>query len=124
MSDLETPQTRDIAATLATLARGFDLMPRLLGDVSNLTRWAAGSDLLAGDISEMVLAACEAELRSITAIRAIISVLRSVAEATPRSNTPMQALTDAEQELEIAQCRVNKALDQLIARLMPSEPSA
>jgi hypothetical protein len=121
MSDLETPQNRDLASTVATLVRGFGHVPQLVDEVSNLTRWAAGADLLASDISQMALAACEAELRSMRAIRSLIDILRGVVFATSGSNAPMQALMEAEQELIIAEERISKAIDQVTARLKPGE---
>jgi hypothetical protein len=72
----------------------------------------------------MALSACESELRVIKALNSLIFVLRNVVPATTSSNAPMQALLDAEQQLNAAEARIAKAIDQVIARLVSGEPPA
>jgi hypothetical protein len=122
MSDLETPQARDLAADLAALSRGLRVVPLLVDQLGSLGKQVDGTTRVAQNVSDMALAACEAELRSMNAISSLIQVMRDVFRISPVSNVPMQALDDAARELDTARERINHAMEQVMARSEAGEP--
>jgi hypothetical protein len=116
MSDLETPQIDDLAAGLEALSRGLRVVPTLVDQVGSLDGRVDQTTRIARDISDLALAACEAELRSMHAMHQMIFAIRVMLVASPGSNEPNQALDDAQRELDAGLKRINAAMAQVMAR--------